>query len=189
MGRTRYVALLRGINVGGRNLVAMKDLRAAMEGHGLANVSTYIQSGNVLFETDAPRATLESEIEATLENRFGVPLVVVLRSHRQLKSVVTDAPPGFGADPDTYYSDAVFLKAPLRSKQVMDIIELRDGVDQAWPGSGVVYFARLGAERTKSKMSKIVGKPEYKQMTIRSWATTTKLLALLDGFTTPSDRR
>ena len=57
----------------------------------------------------------------------------------------------------------------------------RDEVDQAWPGSGVLYFARLSARRTQSKMSSIVGTPEYQQMTIRSWATTTKLLALLDG--------
>ena len=181
MGSTRYVALLRGINVGGRNLVAMKELRAALEEHGLDNVSTYIQSGNVLFETDAERDALETGIEATLERRFGVPILVVVRSHRQLQSVVDKAPKGFGADPDTYYSDTLFLKAPLTARQVMDIVVLRDGVDQAWPGTGVVYFARLGAERTKSTLSKIVGKPEYKQLTIRSWATTTKLLALLDA--------
>ncbi|KRD08673.1 hypothetical protein ASE48_08975 [Mycobacterium sp. Root265] len=181
MARTRYVALLRGINVGGKNIIAMTDLRAALEAHGLENVSTYIQSGNVLFETDRPAKTLESEIEAALEKAFKVPLVVVLRSHRQLKSVIDKAPNGFGTDPDTYYSDAVFLKAPLTAKQVMGIVALRDGVDQAWPGTGVVYFARLGAQRTKSKMSKIVGTPEYKQMTIRSWTTTVKLLGLLDA--------
>ena len=181
MARTRYVALLRGINVGGKNIIAMTDLRAALEAHGLENVSTYIQSGNVLFETDRPAKTLESEIEAALEKAFKVPLVVVLRSHRQLKSVIDKAPNGFGTDPDTYYSDAVFLTAPLTAKQVMGIVALRDGVDQAWPGTGVVYFARLGAQRTKSKMSKIVGTPEYKQMTIRSWTTTVKLLGLLDA--------
>ena len=57
---------------------------------------------------------------------------------------------------------------------------IREGVDQAWPGDGVVYFARLSAKRVQSKMSRIVGTPEYKQMTIRSWSTTTKLLDLLD---------
>lgn len=181
MARTRYVALLRGINVGGKNIIGMTDLRAALEAHGLENVGTYIQSGNVLFETDRPAKTLESGIEAALEKAFKVPLVVVLRSHRQLKSVIDKAPDGFGTDPDTYYSDAVFLKAPLTAKQVMGIMALRDGVDQAWPGTGVVYFARLGAQRTKSKMSKIVGTPEYKQMTIRSWTTTVKLLGLLDA--------
>jgi uncharacterized protein (DUF1697 family) len=180
MAGTRYVALLRGINVGGRNLVAMKDLRAALEAHGLEKVSTYIQSGNVLFETDAARGSLETDIEATLEKAFGVPLVVVVRSHRQLHAVIDKAPAGFGTDPDTYYSDTLFLKAPLTAEQVMDVVQLRDGVDQAWPGSGVVYFARLGAQRTRSKLSTIVGKPEYKQLTIRNWATTTKLFSLLD---------
>ena len=177
----RYVALLRGINVGGKNIIAMKDLRAALDDHGYGNVGTYIQSGNVLFDSDADPATLEAEVEAVLEKAFGVPLLVVIRSHRQLRSVMAKAPSGFGTDPDTYYSDAVFLKAPLTAAQVMRIVELREGVDRAWPGTGVVYFARLGAERTKSKMSKITAKPEYKQMTIRSWTTTVKLLALLDA--------
>ncbi|MGW0158450.1 DUF1697 domain-containing protein [Mycobacterium sp. NPDC003323] len=178
---TSYVALLRGINVGGKNIIAMRDLRAALDEHGYDNVSTYIQSGNVLFDTDADAATLESDVEAVLEKAFGVPLVVVIRSHRQLQSVISEAPKGFGTDPDTYYSDAVFLKAPLAAEQVMSILELREGVDHAWPGNGVVYFARLGAERTKSKMSKITAKPEYKQMTIRNWRTTVKLLNLLDA--------
>ena len=104
----------------------------------------------------------------------------MVRSHDQLRTVVDDAPDGFGAAPDTYHSDAVFLKAPLTARQAMRVVDLREGVDQAWPGTGVIYFARLSAERTKSRMSKIVGTPEYQQMTIRSWTTTTKLLALLD---------
>ena len=63
----------------------------------------------------------------------------------------------------------------------MRIVDLRDGVDRAWPGAGVIYFARLSARRTQSRMSRIVGTPEYQQMTIRSWSTTTKLLGLLDA--------
>jgi uncharacterized protein (DUF1697 family) len=180
VGTTRYVALLRGINVGGRNPIPMADLRAAFEGAGLSAVSTYIQSGNVLFETDAPRSSLEDDLEALLERHFAIPLVVVVRSHQQLRNVVTRAPRGFGREPDTYHSDALFLKGPLTSRQAMRIVELRDGVDRAWPGTGVLYFARLSARRTQSRMSRIVATPEYQQMTIRSWKTTTKLLDLLD---------
>ena len=176
----RYVALLRGINVGGRNMIAMSDLREAFEAAGLQAVRTYIQSGNVLFESDARRDGLEDDLEAMLERRFGVPLVVVLRSHRQLRNVVEKAPDGFGTAPDAYHSDVIFLKGPLTSQQAMRVVELREGVDQAWPGSGVLYFARLSARRAQSRMSRIVGTPEYQQMTIRSWTTTTKLLSLLD---------
>jgi uncharacterized protein (DUF1697 family) len=63
----------------------------------------------------------------------------------------------------------------------MRVVDLREGVDQAWPGTGVLYFERLSARRTQSRMGKIVGTPEYKRMTIRSWSTTTKLLDLLDA--------
>ncbi len=180
MGTTRHVALLCGINVGGKNKVSMVDLRDAFEEHGFSSVSTYIQSGNVLFATDEPKVSLEDDIEAMLERRFGFPLMVVVRSERQFRSVVEKAPAGFGQRPDSYHSDAIFLKGPLTPKQAMTVVHLRDEVDQAWTGTGVLYFARLSARRTQSRMSKIVGTPEYQLMTIRSWATTLKLLALLD---------
>jgi len=181
VGTTHYVALLRGVNVGGRNKLSMTDLRAAFEDHGFGAVATYIQSGNVLFESDVPPAALEAEVEGLLERRFGVPLVVVVRSHRQMRDVVAKAPPGFGAAPETYHSDTVFLKAPLTAARAMLVVERREGVDQAWPGPGVLYFARLSERRTQSRMGKVVAKPEYQLMTIRSWTTTTKLVALLDG--------
>ena len=173
------MALLRGINVGGRNKVAMRDLRAAFQADGYQSVATHIQSGNVLFTADAMQNELETRIETMLERRLGVPLVVVVRAHHQVRRVVDRAPQGFGAAPDTYHSDVLFLKSPLTSAQAMRLVELREGVDEAWRGSEVLYFQRLSSRRTQSRMSKIVGKPEYQQMTIRSWATTTKLLALL----------
>ena len=178
---TRYVALLRGINVGGSNAIPMATLREAFESHGFGAVSTYIQSGNVLFETSASPASLEADIEQLLEKSLGVPLVVVVRSHRQLRAIIDKKPEGFGEHPDRFHSDVAFLKAPLKAKQAMGAFGSRDGVDEAWPGTGVVYFARLSAKRTQSRMSKITATPEYQQMTIRSWATTTKLLTLLDG--------
>jgi uncharacterized protein (DUF1697 family) len=179
MAQTRFVALLRGINVGGRNKVPMADLRAVFETAGHAAVSTYIQSGNVLFRSATSGPALENEIEVALAERFGVPLVVVVRSLRQLHTVVDKAPPGFGVEADTFHSDVVFLRAPLTPAQAMTVVKLREGVDQAWAGNGVVYFQRLSAQRTKSRMGQIVGTPEYKLMTIRSWRTTTKLYELL----------
>ena len=181
MGTTRYLALLRGINVGGRNPVAMADLREAFAADGYEAVRTYIRSGNVLFGSDAAPDSLEDDLEAMLERRLGFPLVVVLRSHLQLRNVVEEAPDGFGGDPDTYHSDVIFLKAPLSSQEAMRVVARREGVDQAWAGTGVLYFARLSERRTQSRMSRIVGTPEYSQMTIRSWTTTIKLLSLLDG--------
>lgn len=180
MGRARYVALLRGINVGGKNPVPMAALRSTMEDGGYEGVRTYIASGNVLFDTDRPAKGLEDHIEGLLEARFGMPLVVVVRSERQMRAVVAKAPKGFGTEPKRFHSDAVFLKAPLTAAKAMGVVSLKEGVDDAWPGTGVVYFRRLSAQRTASRMGRIAGTPEYQLMTIRSWQTVMKLLALLD---------
>ena len=180
MARTRYVALLRGINVGGKNPVPMAALRKVMEDGGYEAVRTYIASGNVLFETDRPAKGLEAHIEGLLEARFKVPLVVVVRSEKQLRATASGAPKGFGTEPGKYHSDAVFLKGPLTAAKAMKVVEKKEGVDDAWAGTGVVYFRRLSEKRTASRMGRMVGTPEYQLMTIRSWQTVVKLLALLD---------
>jgi uncharacterized protein (DUF1697 family) len=174
----RHIALLRGINVGGKNKVPMAELKAAFEEAGHGAVRTYIQSGNVLF--DASGKVAEDEVEAFLERRFRLPLVVVLRTERQLRAVVEGGPDGFGQRPDEFHSDVVFLKAPLTSRQAMKAVELKEGVDSAWPGRGVLYMQRLSARLTSSRLNRIASTPEYKSMTIRSWRTTTKLVDLFD---------
>ena len=179
MGR-QYVALLRGINVGGRNKVAMADLRVVFEQAGHESVRTYIQSGNVLFESDRARRDLAEHLESELERKLGMSLVVVVRSHQQMRHVVDAAPSGFGQTPDDYHSDVIFLKEGLTTSRAMEVVQLADGVDQVWAGTNVLYFARLSAERTRSKLSRIVGTDAYQSMTIRNWNTTTKLVAMLD---------
>ncbi|HUV18660.1 MAG TPA: DUF1697 domain-containing protein [Ilumatobacteraceae bacterium] len=178
--RMHYVAFLRGINVGGKNLISMADLRKELETAGYGAVRTYIQSGNALFETDAPRAELEESIEALLAERLGCPVLVVVRSHRQLANVVASAPAGFGADRDTHLSDVVFLKAPLTSAQAMRAVSLREGVDRAWAGTGVLYLDRVAERSSQSRFSRLASTPHYRKMTIRNWSTTTRLLAMLD---------
>jgi uncharacterized protein (DUF1697 family) len=181
VARTRYLALLRGINVGGRNPVPMADLRAALEDAGYTEVSTYIQSGNVLLTSSIPRAALERDIETVIERRFGFPAPVLVRSRTQLRAIVEQAPSGFGERPDTHHSDVVFLKAPLTARQALTAVAPREGVDEAWPGRGVLYFQRLSARLARSRLSRVTATREYQLMTIRTWTTTTKLLALLDA--------
>ena len=85
----KYVALLRGINVGGRNIIRMAALKVCLEQHGFRNVATFIQSGNVIFESDERNAgKLTTQIEGALSKMFDYDSRVVLRSHAQLKAVV-----------------------------------------------------------------------------------------------------
>jgi len=174
--------LLRGINVGGKNKVPMAELRKLLEDLGYSDVSTYIASGNVLLRSDRPAAEIKARIEEALPKAFRLDselIAVLVLSHKQLKAVIDKKPKGFGEQPGTYHSDAVFLMG-IDSKSAMDVFDPRDGVDAVWPGDGVVYSQRLSAQRTKSRLNKIMGSPMYKSMTIRNWATTTALLDLLE---------
>ncbi len=176
-----YVVLLRGINVGGRNKVSMAALRMCLEGLGFADVSTYIASGNVILKSDKRPDEIRSLIEDVLPRKFKLDselIKALILTRPQLQSVVDNKPTGFGEQPDKYYSDAIFLIS-IDAEETMKIFNPREGVDKVWPGNGVIYSQRLGAERTKSKLSAIAMSPLYKSLTIRSWNTTVKLLDLL----------
>lgn len=176
-----YLLLLRGINVGGKNKVSMAQLRIHLEKIGYTDVSTYINSGNVIVSSDKQPEKIQAEVEALLPHAFQLDselIKILVLSQTQLQAVVDDKPKGFGDQPDIYYCDVLFLM-DISVDDAMSIFDPRDGVDKIWPGVGVVYSQRLGAERTKSRLSKIMSSPLYKSMTIRSWNTTSKLLSLL----------
>ena len=178
-GGVQYLALLRGINVGGKNLVRMSELREELEAMGLADVATYIQSGNFVFRAPRqPRAELAEELEAGLSRKFGLELKLVLLTQAQMKRVIDEAPSGFGAESDR--CDVVFLRAPLTVKRAIAQIETKEGVDRMWAGTGVIYFSRLAEKASSSRLGRVIAKPEYQSMTIRSWRTSTKLLALME---------
>lgn len=88
----KYVALLRGINVGGKNKIKMAELRAAMERLGLSEVQTYIQSGNILFESDDDEQTLRIMIEQMIEQKFGLSIPTILRTSDELQEIVRNCP-------------------------------------------------------------------------------------------------
>lgn len=177
-----YVILIRGINVGGKNKVPMTDLKACLQELGFDNVSTYIASGNVILESRKRPDAVQAEIEAALPKRFTLHserIKVMVLSRTQLQAVIDNRPSGFGEQPDKYHSDAIFLMG-IDVTQAMAVFDPREGVDKVWPGDGVIYSQRLSAQRTKSRLGKIVGTHVYASMTIRNWNTTTKLLKLLE---------
>jgi len=175
-----HVALLRGINVGGKNLIPMADLAACFREAGYEDVSTHLQSGNVLFRAARTKAKkLETEIEAMLEQRFGRPLLVVIRSRDELAATIDAAPADHGSP--KLRSDIFFLKHPLTAEEALaEMPELREGVDSVAPGPGAIYFSRVAARATKTRIQQFMVKPIFQQITVRNWRTSTKLLEKLD---------
>ena len=178
-----FLILLRGINVGGKNKVPMAPLRELLEELGHTDVASYIASGNVILSSDRSAGAIKRELEKALPTTFKLDselVAVRVLTRAELRAVVDKRPKGFGDQPDTYHSDAIFLIG-IDAKSAMQVFDPHPDVDRVWPGDGVIYSQRLSAQRTKSRLGKIAGTPAYKSMTIRSWATTLKLLELLDA--------
>ncbi|MGD9492981.1 MAG: DUF1697 domain-containing protein [Bacteroidales bacterium] len=178
--KTRYVALLRGINVGGRNVIPMKELKSLFEQCGFSDVETYIQSGNVLFSCGISDASkIKKKIAINLRKYTAADIPVVLLTAEQLKEVVAYAPDWFGAEPEKYRYDIVFLASEIEAEALLPKISLREGVDRAAAGNSVLYFSKLIEKATQSRLSKIISLPEYRLMTVRNWNTTRKILELV----------
>ena len=169
----KYVALIRGINVGGNSIIPMAKLRTAFENCGMKNVSTFIASGNVLFEASQP-----PKLEAQLRKVLGLPIRLTLRTPAQMAAVVKHAPKGFGSKPNRFRYDVWFVIPPTTAEDVVAKLEPRDGVDAVSAGEGVVYATRLIARASQSRLPRIVGTSIYASVTIRNWNTTRRLTEL-----------
>ncbi len=174
------VALLRGINVGGHNLIRMPDLVACITDAGFSDVRTHQQSGNVIFTVeDAGLRAAEKTIEHALERTFAAAIPTIVRSRDELSEIIAKAPANHGSK--DLRSEVIFLKHPLTAESALaQFPELREGVDSVAPGPGAIYFSRVAARATKTRITRLMAMPLFQQMTMRSWRTTTRLLELLE---------
>lgn len=178
----KYIALLRGINVGGNNKVSMADLKVALMNAGLINVRTYINSGNVLFESDEKDDTkLAVLCEQVIEKRFGFPVSCAVLSGTAYKKQVDNAPSWWGNGDEHMRSDALFVLRQGTARAIIDAVgEVDDEFEWVLAGQGVVYWTIDMRKYTKARLPKIIGTDVYRTISMRSSTTTRKLYALLD---------
>jgi uncharacterized protein (DUF1697 family) len=175
----RYVALLRGINVGGKSTIRMADLKECVEELGYDGVSTFIASGNVLFEAaERNGAKLESELERALERRFALPIAVVVRTRAELGRIVKAIPADWIGN-DSLRVNVAFLRRTRDGRALARELKPREGVDElVATKSGLIWATRRDA-LTRSGMQKLIGSAAYRDLTVRNLNTTLKLYELL----------
>jgi uncharacterized protein (DUF1697 family) len=174
-----YVAFLRGVNVGGKNLVSMKALKESFETLGLQDVRTYINSGNVIFRsTIADARALERRIDRMLAGEHGLSSKVVVRSEAELARLVKTIDATWKMTPAWKYN-VMFLRATVDSPRVLADIALKPDIEEAvyCPGT-LLWCANLKAFG-RTKMQKLSGHPLYQEMTVRNVNTTRKILELM----------
>jgi uncharacterized protein (DUF1697 family) len=175
----RYVALLRGINVGGRTLVKMADLKTCFEKLGFGGVSTYIASGNVLFESDAEDpAELATMIESAIEQQFALPVKVVVLDRDGYARIVEAIPKSWVGD-GTLRANVAFVRPGTDAKQVVRELEPDAAIEQVNAVDGAILWATRRDSLNRSVMRKLIGGAAYKELTVRNLNTTLKLHELL----------
>ena len=176
----RYVALLRGINVGGRTLVKMADLKACFERLGFDDVSTYIASGNVLFESGDDAAGLATTIEAAIEQRFELPVKVVVLDRASYARIVKAIPKPWIGD-GTLRANVAFVRRGTDAKAVVRDLEPDPAVEEVKAVKGAILWATRRDALNRSVMRKLIAGAAYKELTVRNLNTTLKLQELLAG--------
>ncbi|WP_059050572.1 DUF1697 domain-containing protein [Paenibacillus senegalimassiliensis] len=176
-----YVALLRGINVGGNNKIDMKALKAAFELAGMQHVKTYINSGNIVFVNDQlSRTDLAAVLEAAIEAEFGLHIRVLVRSLEQMEVVATMLPEDWSND-ERLKSDVLFLWDEVDEATVPTELPLKPGIGTLLFAPGAVLYSVDRADAGRSGMNKLVGSKLYAQMTVRNVNTTRQILKLMRG--------
>jgi uncharacterized protein (DUF1697 family) len=176
---TFYIALLRGINVGGKNIIKMEQLKQVFVDMGFSDVKTFIQSGNMVFRTsESDKLKITNRIENQLQKNFSAEIKTLVLTTDDLAEAVENAPENFGTEPEKFRYDVWFLLPKTMVNAVESNVRLREGVDFLQTGKNVIYTSRLASQMGKSYFSKIMQTPISKSFTIRNWNTTTKLLEL-----------
>jgi uncharacterized protein (DUF1697 family) len=177
----RYIALLRGINVGGKTLIKMADLKACVEELGLDDVSTYIASGNVLFESgERDVARLETKIERAIEQRFKLPVKVVVLDRAAYARIVKAIPKSWVGDASVR-ANVAFVRRGTDGREVVRELQPDPAVEEVKAIDGAILWATKRNALNRSVMRKLIGGAAYKEMTVRNLNTTLKLQELLAG--------
>lgn len=177
-----YVALLRGINVGGHNKIPMAQLRAALEGAGFDHVRTYIQSGNVIFEHRKSKPeTLAARVRAVISDAFGLDIATIVLDADHLNSVVKATP--YADEPDPRRVHVFFLPSELDAASRERVAELeaaaaaKGGHDSVTADGPVMYLHTPDGFGT-SDLAKALGTRGagvHRSGTARNWVTVTTL--------------
>ena len=173
----RQVALLRGINLGPRNRIAMPELRDALGEAGYGEVRTYVQSGNVVLDSGERPSALEAALERLIAERFDLEIPVIVRTQEELAEVVRGNPlAGVATDPKRY--QVSFLSEPLDSERVEQLNAVA-AESERLVARGRELYAWHPAGVARSKLwARLAGTGLGVKATARNWTTVEKLLEM-----------
>lgn len=176
-----YIALLRGINVGGNNKIDMKKLKDSFERIGLKDVVTYINSGNILFKSTSKSVkNITQKIEEVIRKDFNLSIPVLLRTQTEITDLLDTIPKTWRNDSE-HKTDVWFLWDEYRSKDTLKLLETNKTVDTVSYFDGAIIWRVSKADYSKSKITEVIKTNVYKNLTARNINTVRKIAALMQS--------
>ena len=174
----KYIALLRGVNVGGKNKIAMPDLKAAFEATGFEDVLTYINSGNVIFSADGEETELAVRCEALIKSGFGFDISVALISAEALANALGNSPSWWDNDSESKHN-AIFVIPPANPIEIAEQVgEIKSEYEKVFICGRVIFWSAPIATFSKTRWSKVSSTSAYQNITVRNANTVKKLAAM-----------
>lgn len=179
MNEVQYIVLLRGINVGGNNIISMIDLKEKLVNDGFHNVRSYINSGNILLSSLInDKEIIKSEIERLILNEFKLKITACVITVKELQKIKQACPSWWNIDSDSRHN-VLFVIPPMTGEMIMNEIGvLNNEFEQCVALNQVIFWSVKNNFYSKSKYAKIIGKSYYSYLTIRNANTFNKLIEL-----------
>lgn len=176
----KYIALLRGINVGGNNKISMPELKTAFEKSGFNKVVTYINSGNIIFESgEKDVAVLRSKCESLIAGNFNLKIPVGVISAAELVQALKHSPPWWNEDTASKHN-AIFVIPPASTRKVVEAVgATKPEYEKTGCYGNVIFWSAPLVTFSHTRWSKIVQSKLYDSITIRNANTTIKLAELV----------
>lgn len=178
----KYVALLRGVNVGGNNRVPKAEFQAVLEGLGFRDVLIYINSGNAVFSSDT--APVANKVQAALETHFGFTIPTLVLSAEKIQAIAVAIPDDWTNDspkPDKsgQKSDVLYLFEDANVPDIIEKLGHKPEVEKMLYVDGAVVTNVSRVNQSRGSLQKLAGTPLYRQVTIRNITTAKKLAELV----------
>lgn len=173
-----YIALLRSVNVGGNNKLSMSILKEAMENQGFKNVKTYINSGNIIFDSSMNMVLNHKILQSLIQKVFSLTIDIVIITSQDLKDAYQSSPEWWGTNNPELIHYAVFIIDGFRQ----DVISYTEDADESLESIAIfktiIFWTANKSTYKTSKLGMLPGKELYRKVTIRNLNTVKKLLEL-----------
>jgi uncharacterized protein (DUF1697 family) len=174
-----FVALLRGVNVGGNNMISMSSLKESFAAMGFKQVTTYINSGNIVFKSKEDDARkLETKIEQMMLRDYQLGSKVVVRSLSEMEKLVKSLPKSWGSD-SSWRHNVMFLRHTIDSEKILDELPAKSDIEEIVYQPGALLWSAQATQFNQTNMAKLSSRKRFQDMTVRNLNTTRKLCELM----------